>query len=839
MSRISRRDFLKLAATTAVAATVLSTLSRQSSRKARFEGEAAKTMVKRSLCFICGQKCPIKVYVKKVGEAEVIERIEFNHDGLEHEYAACGRPQTIFEARFIRERIRRPLLRVGENRFREISWDEALDILAKKLKEYRPEEIVVFAHQGCEVGVFTAFFKEVVGIPNVTKHCDTCHTGIDVAGWWVFGKMMGPGSYRPDYRNAKLVVFMGRNPLEGIVATPWTKLFAEGRKSGMRVIVFDVRRSRLTTIADRYYVIPPGTDLAVALAILNVILNEKLYNEDYVRKYTNASMLLYADTLEPVKLIDHPSWKGKKTYLVLDEVDGKVKPKTEASRPALDAEITIEGRKAKTVLRVLREAVAKYTPEWASMITGVPAEDIRWIARELAREAPRAFIDPGYKGTRYYNESMLHRVIRIIDALIGAFGARGGIAWPRKVKIPSPFKVLGIKGSKPKAEPLYKYWESERGYRFIHPKCYSMLAMRSIFEGKPRKIKMVIAVNENIVAHIQGSNDVIKALREAEFVVVIDSAWSETAVFADLILPLTMFFEQDALSLFTPSKTGVAQVAVVEKIVDPPPGVDARPGWWILKELGKRLDPEHADLYEKLADVKTVWRLQAEKVGVDFNKLMEKGVVALYREPIYHPLKGKYFDTVTGEIELISVKGLELFRDYIGSESTLNPLPVWVPPRWMKEKPKLADNEFIAVDIAHRMTATNMWIRFSRLVADALHWDNMDGVLIHEERARRLGLKRGDRVKIVGPGGTLVARVIPTKDVHPYVILGPHAMNPGPADVEIEIEKVEGGIEKIKLFSHGVREGINTNVLARLFDDIPHEGGRAMQCDIIVRVEKA
>lgn len=227
----------------------------------------------------------------------------------------------------------------------------------------------------------TSFLKNIVGIPNVTKHCDTCHTGLDYAGWWLFGKMQGPGSYRPDYLNARLVVFMGRNPLEGIVSAPWTKLFSEGRKRGLRIIVFDVRKSRLTQLADRYFIIPPGTDLAVSLAILHIILKERLYDEEYLRAYTNASMLVYTDTLEPVGLEDHPSWSGKKTYMVLDEADGKVKLKTDAKRPSLRARVEVNGREAVTALDLIWEAVKDYTPEWAEGITGVKADDIRWVAR--------------------------------------------------------------------------------------------------------------------------------------------------------------------------------------------------------------------------------------------------------------------------------------------------------------------------------------------------------------------------------------------------------------------------------------------------------------------------
>ena len=846
--KITRRGFIKLASLTAAAASfplgdVILERPGTSQAVKRLQAPArAKVRIARTACFICGQKCPITIEVEERGGVEYVRRVKFNYveDSVE-EYAACGRPQVIFEARFLHQRIKRPLKRVGERgsgEFEEITWEEALDIIARKLREYEPDEIIVFAHQGCETGLVTSFLKNVVGIPNVTKHCDTCHTGLDYAGWWVFGKIQGPGAYRPDYLNARLVVFMGRNPVEGIVSSPWTKLFSEGRRRGMRIIAFDVRESKLTRLADRYFIVSPGTDLAISLAILHTIIKEKLYNEDYLRAYTNASMLIYIDTLEPVGLVDHPSWSGKKDYMVLDEADGKVKPKTQASKPALRASIEINGRKAVTALDLVWEAVKDYTPEWAEKVTGVNASDIRWVARQLAENAPRAFIDPGYKGTRYRNEGMMFRVNFLINALIGSIGAKGGIAWPKKVKTKSPLSILGIKGEGPKGDPLYKYWE-EQGVTFINHKCFSQLAIKSILEEKPKKIRMVFVFNENIVAHIQGSKAVIDALKKVDFVVVADTTFNETVMYADIVLPLTMFFEQSSPSLFSPSKTGRGQLTVIEKALNPPEGVDAKPGWWIVKELGKRLDPDNADKYEKLADHEYIWMKQAEALGLDYAELAERGVATLYGEPIYHPLKGKYLPTASGEIEVVSIKGLEAYRDHAWKQSHYNPFPVWIPPLWMERRgPRLADNEFIAVDVCHRMTATNMWIRFTRISQDSLSWDRMDGVVINRGRAEKLGLRDGDLVKIIGPGGSYIARVRLSDAVHPLVLLAPHATNAGYVPREAKVKYRDGRTEVVKLFPEGAGLGINTNMLASFSDLVVEEGGRAAQCDVVVRIER-
>ncbi len=839
MVKLSRREFLKLAGATAAMASAgvaLPGTRRLTLEDLEFRASSSSdSRVARTACFICGQKCPLKVYV----ENGKIKKVGFNYvEGYEAHFAVCGRPQTIFEARFVPERIKRPLLRTGERgegKFKEITWDEALRILEEKLRQYSPEEIIVFAHQGPDVGLFKEFMKKIVGTPNITAHCDTCHTGMDSGMWFVFGKMMGPGAFRPDYENADLVVLMGRNPTEGIVATPWTKSFSEGRARGMRLVVFDVRETRLTALADKYYIIPPGTDLAIVLALAHVILRDKLYDEEYLKSYTNAAMLIYTDTYEPVALQDHPEWEGKSTYMVYDQASGEIKPKTEAADPALMWEGSVDGRPVKTVLALLWDSLKEYTPEWAEGVTGVPASEIEWLARELAKTAPRAFIDPGYKGARYYNDGMFNRVKMIVNALIGSIGAKGGVAWPYKPKPPSPFKVLGIKGKGPVGEPLYKYWE-EQGYKLVSHKCYSQLAVKSILEEKPRKYKMIVIYNQNLVAHLQGSAKAAEALKKAEFVVVFDVTHNETTLYADLVLPLPMFFEQDASTIFTPSKVDIGQVAIVEKVLDPPPGHDVRPGWWIVAELGKRLDPDNAEKYEALKDPRSIWAKQAEALGIDPDELMERGVVVLRDKPTYHPLKSKYHDTVTGEIELINVAALEMFKDFVGKESPLNPLPTWIPPLWMTRS--LADNEFVAVDVMDKLTATNMWVRFSKLTTSSLEWRRLDGVLIHRSRAEKLGIRDGDLVRITGPGGELIAKARLTETIHPFIVVAPHATNPG-RRVEITVVKPDGSSETVRLFSNGGGYGLNTNMLASFDSIIPEEGGRAMQCDVVVRIEPA
>lgn len=828
--KLSRRDFVKLAAALGVSTGLaLRNPYIPPALAETLEREGKSTWVP-SACIICGQGCPIKIQVIEWKGRKFLHQIVHNGvEGFRDYFAACGRPRALFDVWNHPDRIKRPMIRVGERgsgEFREVSWEEALDYVAERLKKYldKPEQIVFFSHQGCEKGIISSFAK-LLGTPNITNHADTCHLSADAGRYFVFGKHVGPGGIYPDYEHAQFVVLMGRNPYGGFVATPWAHVFSKGVANGMRVVVFDVRFSDVCTVAEKCFIVKPGTDLAISLAIASYILQKGLYNAEYLVRYTNAPMLLYRDTLEPVEMreIESGPRKGKLDYLVYDEATGSFVYKTEAVKPALEYSGTYNGREVATVLQILKEELARYTPEWASGVSGVPAHEIVWVAEELARLAPRAFIDHGYKAVRYYNEPMWHRVNAIVNALLGSIGVKGGWAWPRKVNPPAPFSA------KPKkVESIIGYWK-KNGYPLASSKSYSMLAVRSILEEKPYPIRAAFISMENVASHMpNGSRELIEALKKLEFIVVLDTMWSEICKYADVILPIPFFFEFDNASLYGASKGNIGQVAVMRKAIDPPPDVDVKPPREIVYELVRRIfGEEKAREISIILNPEQVWRMQCEKLGISYEELMSRGTVAKYTSPDYSPLTSKgALPTKTGEIELINVEALSRFRDHLGRESNLNPLPTFVRPLWMRKGP-LADDEFVPVDYMHKLTAVNTWARNTRLLLELVKAEDADRVLIHRDRAEKLGIRDGDEVIVENPetGKSIKVKVKVTTLVAPEVIAGVHGLTPGPH---------EGGMVK---FTYMPKHGINTNYLAP-FTIVDHIGSAAL-FDFRVKVRKA
>ncbi len=166
--------------------------------------------------------------------------------------------------------------------------------------------------------------------------------------------------------------------------------------------------------------IKPGSDLAFLLAMMNVIVSEKLFDKEFLMRYTNAPMLLKDE--KPFKV-----WKeGEKIrYLVFDLAKGYTVQHENAVLPALEGEFDVKGENVIPVFEALKRRIKEYTPEWAEKITGVPAEKIREVAREFALR--RGVVDSGWHDPKYLNTVLTWRCAGILNALVGSVNRDGGL----------------------------------------------------------------------------------------------------------------------------------------------------------------------------------------------------------------------------------------------------------------------------------------------------------------------------------------------------------------------------------------------------------------------------
>lgn len=342
----------------------------------------------KSTCGMCHGGCGVLISIK---DGKII-KIEGDPESPLNKGALCPKGQASLEHLYNEKRLKFPLQRVGgkgEGKWKEISWETALDLLAFKLKEIKNKygaHTVAFLfgtmrHHNLLVGEFA---KEY-GSPNWAEHLQVCFLPHQVAEELTYGNVTFCDLFSEI--KPKIIISWGANPVvSGLNPNP-SFPFLDAINSGSKVITIDPRKSETAKISDMWLQIRPGTDCALALALINVIINENLYDVVFVEKYCIG-------------------------------------------------------------FKELKEHVQKYTPEWAEKIIWISAEEIRKIAKMYALNKP-ACIRFGVSLEQNINSVQTCRAISTLIAITGNLDIEGGNVIPslpvqRAVSFPSKIKMPPI-----------------------------------------------------------------------------------------------------------------------------------------------------------------------------------------------------------------------------------------------------------------------------------------------------------------------------------------------------------------------------------------------------------
>ena len=318
-----------------------------------------------SLCFMCSIRCPIKVGVKD----GLVKWIEGNPHVAGMEGSLCPRGAAGISLLYDEQRVQSPMIRVGERgegKWRKASWDEALDLVASKLKsaieKHGPQSVVLGERTQLATHVSKTFLK-AIGSPNHFTHDALCKGSVNTACRSLFGYT--DGQMGMNYKNARQLILYGRNIFEAISVKEVNTMMS-ALENGAKLTYIDPRVTVTATKAHRYWMIKPGTDLALNYALIHVILKERLYDTEFVSKW-------------------------------------------------------VEG------LTELQDFVQPYTPEWAEAETGISAGEIISLAQEVSRDKPKVIFHFGYRGANHQNEIYLRRSILMLNALMGSIEIKGGL----------------------------------------------------------------------------------------------------------------------------------------------------------------------------------------------------------------------------------------------------------------------------------------------------------------------------------------------------------------------------------------------------------------------------
>ncbi|MBB1125366.1 molybdopterin-dependent oxidoreductase [Thiospirillum jenense] len=870
--RLSRRSFLKTSGIGAAGLTFLSPLTRLTTDAIANENDAVQEDISYSICNFCSSLCNLRVTSHtRNGEKRVV-KLDGNPYSTLNRGKICARGQAGLRQTYDTDRLKTPLIRVGgtqrgEYAFRTATWEEAYAYIAEKNKTaaIKPWEwTMVGGWTSCVFYMNWAVpFSMANEVPNIIaspmQHCVTTgHLGTDL----VTGNFNIHDEVLPDFDNAKYILFMGNNASIGAVSTCRMVRFAQGRKKGAKIVALDPRRSETAAKADEWIAIRPGTDLAFLLAMMRILMADGLYDANFLRRHTNMPMLAYRDETGELRLLTDS--EDRPQVLVEGTTQIRVLPKFtndnthdiagETFTPALKAPngFILDGRAILTVFDAQFQELATYTPEWAADITGIKATDIARITHEFGTTRP-AIIDPGWHGARFGNVMMQRRVQAMIQALTGGLDRVGG--WMNSAEVHhkaahmyeamehgyemgSPLATLAgmafakmVVGALSKGENFshghpgwtWAWSAQEKAAERFHVALPVMtdaglkesVEGRVKFNNEPYLTRAFLINASNPVRHYYPDSRWKETLGHSnvELVVMIEVLPSDTAPWADVILPNTTYLERNEPTLYG---NGVnhdlaltTRYAAIEPLYDTEETADIllkmteiisgnTDGYheWVEKLTGLKAEPIKAAL-ERNRQTMTKGTYQAACREVSFAQTAERlGVTpqhideVLRAKGVYHERDREYMlehyamplkmpvPTESGRVEFFSNLMRQL-RDDGHTELNFHVLATHIPVKLRSGSAQevnapLAKDEFYFAygktpTVSHGSTNSNNPVLAA---INEFKTDVYKGVWIHPDRAAALGIKMGDKIQLTNTqsGQNTTGHAYVTRLIHPEVI---------------------------------------------------------------------
>ena len=782
-----------------------------------------------TFCPLCVSRCGATATVR---DGELLELQPDPSHPTGHALCIKGKaaPEIVHHA----ERLLHPLARTNpkgaaDPGWRRISWDEALDTVATRLLALARDhgaESVVFSSASPSTSALSDSvdwlmrLRRAFGSPNQCIYMELCGWGRYLAPLYTFGAPV-PGTYLPDLDQAGCILYWGYNPSVSRLSHATSTVSALAR--GARLVVVDPRRAGLATKADHWLRVRPGTDAALALSLTDVLIENGWFDQEFVRRWTNAPLLVRVDTGRLLRA-DALSPAGDPShYVAWDEVaagpvvydPGRGRYSVAEERLALfgvHQVMTSTGDlPCRTVFDLLAETCSRMRPPVAETITGVPADDIEETARTLWESRPLAFY--AWSGLEQQsNATQSVRAVLQLYALIGDLDAPGGnVLFPSVstnpidgVDLISPdqrSKALGV-SSRPLGPARFEFVTGEDVYT-------------AALEGLPYRVRGMVNLGANLVMAHGDSARGRDALAALDFFVHADLFMNPTAELADIVLPVTSAFESEGLRVgFEISAAAQSRVQLRRPLV--PPRGEARSDLQIIFALAGRLglgehfwggDLDAAIRHQLAPSGVTLEQLRDNPAGVD--------VPLRTRHRKYAEQDGdgpRGFRTPSRKIELFSE---EL------AEHGYPPLPEFEEPRTSPlSRPDLAARFPLVLTCAKSLWFCETQHRNVPSLRSRVPDPQVE---LHPDTAGARGVAAGDWVRLETPHGSIRARARFNASLDRQVVCGQHGWWQACADL---------GMPSYPPFGPG---SANLNLVLRQQPSDPISGSsplRASVCDV-------
>ncbi len=717
---ITRRTLLKTSAAGALIAGIGGTAVQSG-------GAASESTSENSAygnCWQCHKLCGMEVTLEETEDGAGIATEVHGIDGHPRGSAGEGTKGTLcpkglsqVEKAYSPQRIKEPYVR-KDGELTAVSWDEAYEYAADRLEEfgeeYGPESLVEF-HGWGTAGIFSTLFGNLYGCPNSMPHpTPTCFGSMAVTGT-LMG--LGGGNIRwVDYENTEYLLVWGRDPLETFAGQWEAKQLLRARERGATIVTIDPVYTETAQKSDMWLPIEPRTDGALALAIANVIIEEEVYDAEFVENYTH----------------------GFEAY---------------------------------------REAVAGKTPEWAAEKTGLDADVIREVATGFGRAAPRAAITSWTGLGQSADHQKAAQNVVALTGLVGNIDRPGGQRWFGDADLADPFEV-GCEADLPdnSVENMCYLTDPDAGYASLTNKPVQNTVPEMVDNGDVNGMVYYYRnpVTDGAAQEWLGTDGEDGALDKMDLIIGIDAFWSETTRKADVVFPEASQLEKPMLgsggygayntkSWVTGSKAAIG------------PQWNTKSGFDIIKGLGHAMGYEE---YFSWGDKEAYINDQLSGLGLTLDDLEAEDTYVLTGEFGWEKWKEGGFangtDQFMFDLDQLIATPYEKLSEQVGTE--IETRPQWVPPGTigdeLTEEYPLEMLDARSVEFSHGGDQA-LTLPLEQLAEsyDLEHEDYRGNyLLMNTVDANERGIEHGDRVTIASDHGEAELMAVVTEGIRPGAV---------------------------------------------------------------------
>lgn len=671
------------------------------------------------------------------------------------------------------DRIKYPMKRAGErgeNKWERITWDEAITEITDKFKsiqdEYGKQAVAFFTMSGNHSllnGTLPGLgsrFQNLIGGTAI----DVCTDSALQVGY------CRVVSYAPtdlntcnepaDWANSRVILLWGYNLTEANIHN-W-HFVADAMESGAKLIVIDPVYTHAASKADMYVPCRPGSDPALIMSMIHVILSEKLYNEEYVTAHTVAPFLVREDSGLFLRMSDlgvtpaegPPDAQGQPTYIdpaaVWDLSTGTAVAVGSVQAPAIEGTFMVNGVKVRTAFDLLKEEAAKYTPEEASKLTDVASDTIRELA-VLASGEKVANLG-GFGSQSYTNGVMCGHALATLAGITGNIGVSGGTSgylWQFYPGIDWYFTF-----------PTFEFGPK------VPTLVFQDVVRSGEYKGQPFPVKALHVSHANPFSNMVDQNVWLnETLPGLELVVVRDMVFSDTARYADYLLPVPHWYETEEISHVGGQHPYIQHSA---KAIDPL--FEAKSDADIYRLLADKMGIGE---YFSKTDAEYIDEILAtplsEQMGISYASLKEQGVIRYLPDP-YIAFENAAFLTPSGRLEFYVEKPMTRMDYGQTIDVEREHLPRFYPPAeaWpdnelygkyplvlMSERPRFR---------VHTQWWGVPWLR--ELEPEPI-------LKINSSDAAARDIANGDYVEVFNDRGHAVAKAVVTEGIRPGAMTYP------------------------------------------------------------------